>query len=103
MKMNRRTFLKTLGLAAGLPILGKLSTNQAEPVAEFTESRYVHEAHRLGFVVTEEAIEESVYQDLSEKYAKALAESMRTTKEDVVKKTLESVFSSSTGKVELLT
>jgi len=43
--------------------------------------RYVHRTVGLSFLLTEEAIEDNRYMDLGKKYARALARSMRQTKE----------------------
>ena len=43
--------------------------------------RYTHRTVGLSFVITEEAIEDNRYMDLGKKYARALARSMRQTKE----------------------
>lgn len=44
-------------------------------------ARYVHETIALGFAITEEAVEDNLYQKLGPKYAKALARAMKHTKE----------------------
>lgn len=44
-------------------------------------ARYSHETIALGFVITEEAIEDNLYDSLGPKYAKALARSLQHTKE----------------------
>lgn len=44
-------------------------------------SRYVHETIALAFALTEEAIEDNLYQRLGPKYSKALARAMQHTKE----------------------
>lgn len=44
-------------------------------------SRYVHETIALAFAITEEAIEDNLYQRLGPKYSKALARAMKHTKE----------------------
>lgn len=44
-------------------------------------SRYVHETIALGFSLTEEAIEDNLYEKLSTRYTKALARSMAYTKQ----------------------
>jgi len=43
--------------------------------------RYQHETIALGFVLTEEAIDDNLYGSLSSKYAKGLARSLQQTKE----------------------
>lgn len=44
-------------------------------------SRYVHETIALAFAITEEAVEDGLYGNLSSKFSKALARSMQHTKE----------------------
>jgi hypothetical protein len=44
-------------------------------------SRYVHETIALGFSVTEEAVEDNLYDSLSARYTKALARAMAYTKQ----------------------
>jgi hypothetical protein len=46
-------------------------------------SRYTHAAVSLGYVVTREEIADSLYEDVSRKRVKALAFSMRQTKENI--------------------
>ena len=51
-----------------------------EPQQGWT-SRYTNKTFALAFAITEEAIEDNLYQRLGPKYAKALARAMRHTKE----------------------
>ena len=44
-------------------------------------ARYVHETIALAFAITEEAIEDNLYQRLGPKYSRALARAMQHTKE----------------------
>jgi len=44
-------------------------------------SRYIHETIALGFSVTEEAVEDNLYDSLSARYTKALARAMAYTKQ----------------------
>ena len=44
-------------------------------------SRYVHETIALAFAITEEAVEDNLYQRLGPKYSRALARAMKHTKE----------------------
>ena len=44
-------------------------------------SRYTHETIALAFSITEEAVEDNLYQRLGPKYAKALARALKQTKE----------------------
>jgi hypothetical protein len=44
-------------------------------------SRYVHETIAMGFAITEEAVEDNLYDQLSARYTKALARAMAYTKQ----------------------
>ena len=44
-------------------------------------ARYTHETIALGFAITEEAIEDNLYDRLASRYTKALARSMAQTKQ----------------------
>lgn len=57
--------------------------------------RYTHITYGLGFIITREAIEDNLYMELAEKRAKALAHSMRQTKENVAANVLNRAFNSS--------
>lgn len=58
-------------------------------------ARYTHETIALGFVITEEALEDNLYERQGPKYARALARSMRHTKEIKAAAVLNNAFSSS--------
>ena len=44
-------------------------------------ARYTHETIALGFAITEEAVEDNLYDRISARYTKALARSMANTKQ----------------------
>jgi hypothetical protein len=44
-------------------------------------ARYLHETYALGFVITEEAVEDNLYEKISTRYTRALARSMAHSKE----------------------
>ena len=46
-----------------------------------TPARYTHETIALGFSITEEAVEDNLYDSLSARYTKALARGFQHTKE----------------------
>lgn len=48
---------------------------------EAWSSRYVHETIALGFAITEEAVEDNLYDSLTKRYTKALARAMAYTKQ----------------------
>jgi len=58
-------------------------------------ARYNHETIALGFAVTEEALEDNLYDSLSARYTKALARSMANTKQVKAANVLNNGFSSS--------
>ena len=55
-------------------------------------ARYVHETVALGFSLTEEAIEDNLYDTLSSRYTKALARSMAYTKQVKAASLLNNAF-----------
>lgn len=58
-------------------------------------ARYTHETIALAFAITEEAIEDNLYDKLSSRYTKALARSMAHTKQVKGASVLNNAFSSS--------
>jgi len=58
-------------------------------------ARYTHETVALGFSITEEAIEDNLYDSLSARYTKALARAMSYTKQVKGVSVLNNAFSSS--------
>ena len=58
-------------------------------------SRYSHETVALAFALTEEAIEDNLYDTLSSRYTRALARSMATTKQVKAANVLNNAFSTS--------
>ena len=58
-------------------------------------SRYTHETIALAFSITEEAIEDNLYDSLGSRYTKALARSMATTKQVKAANVLNNGFNSS--------
>lgn len=58
-------------------------------------SRYTHETIALGFAITEEAVEDNLYDKLSARYTKALARAMSYTKQVKAAAVLNNAFSSS--------
>jgi len=57
-------------------------------------SRYTHETIALGFSITEEAVEDNLYDSLSSRYTKALARSMSYTKQVKAANVLNNAFNS---------
>ena len=58
-------------------------------------ARYTHETIALGFALTEEAVEDNLYDRLGARYTKALARSMAHTKQVKAANVLNNAFSSS--------
>jgi hypothetical protein len=58
-------------------------------------SRYTHETIALAFAITEEAIEDNLYDRLASRYTKALARSMAHTKQVKAANVLNNAFNSS--------
>ena len=69
---------------------------------EVWTARYVHETIALAFSITEEAEEDNLYLSLGQKYAKALARSLRHTKEtkgaNVLNNGFDSAYAGGDGK-----
>jgi len=62
---------------------------------EVWTARYTHETIAMGFVITEEAMEDNLYDSLSARYTKALARSMAYTKQVKAASVLNNAFSNS--------
>ena len=60
-------------------------------------ARYTHETLALAFAITEEAIEDNLYDRLASRYTKALARSMANTKQVKAAAVLNNAFSSSSA------
>jgi hypothetical protein len=65
----------------GAPVKNEGSAIAYDNAQEAWTSRYNHETIALGFSLTEEAIEDNLYDSLSARYTKALARSMAYTKQ----------------------
>lgn len=63
------------------PVKTEGSAIQYDTAQEAYTSRYTHETIALGFSITEEAIEDNLYDSLSSRYTKALARAMAYTKQ----------------------
>jgi hypothetical protein len=66
-----------------------------DSASETFTSRYTHETIALAFAITEEAIEDNLYDRLAGRYTKALARSMSQTKQVKAAATLNNAFNSS--------
>jgi hypothetical protein len=64
---------------------------------EVFTARYTHETIALAFSLTEEAVEDNLYDRLARRYTMALARSMATTKQIKAASVLNGAFTTSTG------
>ena len=71
---------KLSGFSAA-PVKGEGSAIEYDNAQEAYSARYVHETVAMGFSITEEAIEDNLYDSLSARYTKALARAMAYTKQ----------------------
>lgn len=63
------------------PVKDEGSAIMYDDARESYTARYVHETIAMGFAITQEAIEDNLYDSLSARYTKALARAMAYTKE----------------------
>ena len=92
---------KLSGFSAA-PVKDEGSAIEYDNAQETWTARYTHETIAMGFSVTEEAIEDNLYDSLSARYTKALARAMAYTKQVKAAAVLNSAFSGTTygdGKV----
>ena len=85
---------KLSGFSAA-PVKNEGSAIAYDNAQEAWTARYQHETIALGFSITEEAIEDNLYDSLSARYTKALARSMAYTKQIKAANVLNNGFSSS--------
>jgi hypothetical protein len=85
---------KLSGFSAA-PVKNEGSAIAYDNAQEAFTARYTHETIALGFSVTEEAIEDNLYDSLSSRYTKALARAMAYTKQVKAAAILNNGFSSS--------
>ena len=71
---------KLSGFSAA-PVKGEGSAIEYDNAQEAWTARYTHETVAMGFSLTEEAIEDNLYDSLSSRYTKALARAMAYTKQ----------------------
>src|SRR5512139_3726572 len=71
---------KLSGFSAA-PVKNEGSDIQYDNAQEAWTARYTHETIALGFSITEEAVEDNLYDSLSARYTKALARAMAYTKQ----------------------
>ena len=73
------------------------SAVQFDTAQESFTARYTHETVALAFSLTEEAVEDNLYDTLSARYTKSLARSMAYTKQVKAANTLNNAFSTAGG------
>jgi len=77
------------------PVKGEGSSITYDNAQEAWTARYNHETIALGFSLTEEAVEDNLYDTLSARYTKALARAMAYTKQVKAANVLNNGFNSS--------
>ena len=80
---SERSFEEETKLAgfSAAPVKNEGSAIQYDNAQEAWTARYTHETIAMGFSVTEEAMEDNLYDSLSARYTKALARAMAYTKQ----------------------
>ena len=93
---SERSFEEETKLAgfSAAPVKNEGSPIQYDNAQEAWTARYNHETIALGFSLTEEAIEDNLYDSLSSRYTKALARAMAYTKQVKAATVLNNGFSS---------
>jgi len=86
---------KLSGFSAA-PVKGEGSAIEYDNAQEAWTARYTHETIAMGFSITEEAIEDNLYDSLSSRYTKALARAMAYTKQVKAASVLNNAFSGTT-------
>ena len=77
------------------PVKGEGAAIAYDTAGEAFTARYTHETIALAFAITEEAVEDNLYDKLSSRYTRALARSMSNTKQVKGASVLNNAFSSS--------
>jgi len=77
------------------PVKGEGAAITYDTAGEAFTARYTHETIALAFAITEEAVEDNLYDKLSSRYTRALARSMSNTKQVKGASVLNNAFSSS--------
>jgi hypothetical protein len=94
---SERSFEEETKLAGfgAAPVKSEGSAIAYDNAQEAWTARYTHETIAQGFAITEEAIEDNLYDSLSSRYTKALARSMAFTKQVKAAAILNNGFSAS--------
>ena len=77
------------------PVKGEGAAVTFDTANESFTARYTHETIALAFAITEEAVEDNLYDRLSSRYTRALARSMSNTKQVKAASVLNNAFDSS--------
>ena len=77
------------------PVKAEGSAVQFDDANESFTARYTHETIAMAFAITEEAIEDNLYDRLAARYTRALARSMANTKQVKAANVLNNAFNSS--------
>ena len=77
------------------PVKGEGSAISFDDAQETYTARYTHDTIALAFSITEEAIEDNLYDRLASRYTRALARSMSQTKQVKAASVLNNAFSTS--------
>ena len=85
---------KLSGFSAA-PVKNEGAALEYDNAQESWTARYTHETIAMGFSVTEEAIEDNLYDSLSSRYTKALARAMAYTKQVKAASVLNNAFTGS--------
>ena len=86
-----------LGGFSTAPTKGEGAAITFDDAQETYTARYTHETIALAFSITEEAIEDNLYDRLASRYTKALARSMAQTKQIKAASILNNAFSATGG------
>lgn len=94
---SERSFEEETKLAGfgAAPVKTEGSAIAYDNAQEAFTSRYTHETIALGFSITEEAVEDNLYDSLSARYTKSLARAMSYTKQVKAASVLNNAFSGS--------
>ena len=94
---SERSFEEEVKLSgfSSAPVKNEGSAINYDNAQEVWSARYTHETIALGFSITEEAMEDNLYDSLSARYTKSLARAMAYTKQVKGASVLNNAFASS--------
>ena len=87
--MNRRHFIQAFAGAVATVAIG-MRVSKGMP--EALEDGYAYKTVRLNYTIVSEEVEEGLYGEIGERYARALAQSMMQTKEVVASNRFNRAF-----------